>query len=215
MAVRTVSDQARREGQRPVVATMFMTLDGYIVGPDEDVSWVQVGFDPEMLDDLAQVIADRSDTFVLGRTTYEIFAAYWPTAIPFAEGDEVRVSEGKEDPRIIRALNDYPKLVVSTTMAAAAWRNTRVIAGGLEDEIRRLKAQPGRAICLQGSASVVQALARADLVDEYLLYVHPVLLGAGKKLFACDTGRQNLELAHIKPYSNGVVAMTYRRKAVA
>lgn len=200
---------------RPVVATTFATLDGYMVGPDEDVSWIATGFDRGMLADLAGRLADQSDTFLLGRTTYEIFAAYWPTAVPLEEGDDVRPSEGKEDPRIIRALNDYPKLVVSTTLKDPKWRNTRVIAGGLEDEVTRLKAQAGRAICIQGSASVIHALARADLIDEYHLYVHPVLLGAGTKLFATETGRRDLELTQVKPYPNGVVAMTYQRKAVA
>ena len=114
---------------------------------------------------------------MLGRLTYEIFAAYWPHAIPYDEGDAVKPAEGKEDPAIIQALNERLKLVFSTTLDEPAWQNTRVIRGGLEDEIRRQKLQPGKAINIQGSASIVQALGRADLIDEYQLYVHPVLLG--------------------------------------
>jgi dihydrofolate reductase len=90
-----------------------------------------------------------------------------------------------------------------------------VVGEGLEDEIAKLKEQPGKAVSIQGSASIVQALARADLIDEYHLYLHPVLLGAGKPLFATGTGRQDFELAAVKPYANGVVATSYRRKAVA
>ena len=87
-----------------------------------------------------------------------------------------------------------------------------VVATHLGDEVRRLKAQPGGPINIQGSASIVQALARADLIDEYRLYVHPVLLGDGKRLFANGLDRQDLALAGIKPYANGVVATTYRRR---
>ena len=86
---------------------------------------------------------------------------------------------------------------------------------GLEDEIRSLKTQPGKTVSIQGSASIVQALARADLIDEYQLYVHPVLLGDGKPLFAGAIDRQDFALSAVKPYANGVVAMRYTRKAEA
>jgi dihydrofolate reductase len=203
------------DGGRRVVASAFVTLDGYMVGLDEDISWVAVGFDPEMQSDIAENMSGKTDVFVFGRVTYEIFAVYWPSAVPYEAGDELNPSEGKEDPRIIRALNDFPKLVFTRTLEGSEWSNTRVVGEGLEDEIRSLKQQPGKAVNIQGSASIVQALERADLIDEYELYVHPVLLGDGKPLFATGINRQDFELAHIKPYANGVVAMSYRRKAVA
>jgi dihydrofolate reductase len=203
------------EGGRSVVATTFVTLDGYMVGPDEDMSWVIDGFDREMQNDIAEDMGYGFDLFVFGRVTFEIFAAYWPHATPYDDGDELNPAEGKEDPRIIRALNDLPKVVFSKTLDGSDWRNTRIVGDGLEDEIRRLKMEPGKPVSIQGSASIVQALARADLIDEYRLYVHPVLLGAGKPLFVTGADRQDLELASIKPYANGVVAMTLRRRAVA
>ena len=152
---------------RHVIASTFVTLDGYMVGADEDINWVIEGFDPEMAEDIARELAENSDHFVLGRVTYEIFVAYWPHAVPYDDGDALAPADGKEDPRIIRALNESPKLVLSTTLGSSEWNNTRVLAGGLEDEIRRLKEQPGKAISIQGSASIVQALGRADLIDEY------------------------------------------------
>lgn len=188
-------------------------MDGYMVGPDEDISWVSDGFDSEMQDDIAVDMSERSDLFVFGRVTFEIFAEYWPIAVPYDEDDDLAPSEGKEDPRIIRALNDFPKVVFSTTLEPPAWDNTRVVAGGLEDEIRRLKDESGKAINVQGSSSIVQALSRADLIDEYRLYVHPVLLGDGKPLFAGGHRRQDFELTQLKTYPNGVVAMSYSRKA--
>jgi dihydrofolate reductase len=201
--------------QRRVVAATFVTLDGYMVGPDEDMSWVIENFDRDMQNDVAIEMSAETDVFVFGRVTYEIFAAYWPNALPYEEGDEVKPAEGKEDPRIIRALNDFPKLVFSRTLKDPDWPGTRVVGEGLEDEIKKLKAEPGKAISVQGSASIVQALALADLIDEYHLYVHPVLLGEGKPLFASGAGRQDFERTHVKPYANGAVAVHYARKAVA
>src|SRR5688572_29351894 len=123
-------------GERRVIASTFVTLDGYMVGPDEDISWVIDGFDAEMADDLAEAMSREADVFVFGRVTYEIFAAYWPTAVPYDEGDELSPAEGKEDPRIIRALNESTKLVFSRTLDGSDWHNTRVVREGLEDEIR-------------------------------------------------------------------------------
>jgi uncharacterized protein YndB with AHSA1/START domain/dihydrofolate reductase len=197
---------------RPVVASTLVTLDGYMVGPNEDMSWVITGFDPEMQADIAEHMSSKTDSFVFGRVTYEIFAAYWPTAIPYETGDELKPAEGREDPRIIRALNDFPKVVFSKTLETPGWSNTQVVREDLEDEVRRLKKMPGKAINIQGSASIVQALERADLIDEYLLYVHPVLLGSGKPLFAAGVHRQDFERVHLKSYANGVVALRYRRK---
>ena len=194
-----------------LIVSTFLTLDGYMVGPDEDISWVASNFDPEMADDIAAFMRSEVDVFLLGRLTYEIFAAYWPTAQPYQPGDALKPAQGREDPRIIRALNECEKVVVSRTLKNPEWKNTRVVPEGLEEEIRRLKQRPGRAINVQGSASVVQALARADLVDEYQLYVYPVLLGRGKPLFAAGVQRQDFERVRAKPYVNGSVQLRYRR----
>src|SRR4029453_840258 len=144
----TMTGATETAGRR-IVVTEFVTLDGYMVGPDEDMSWVAAGFDRRMHDDIARDMDDTYDTFVFGRATYDIFAAYWPPPEPYDEGDELRPAEGKEDRRIIRALNGRPKVVFSTTMTDPKWDNTRV-AGGLEDEIRRLKREPGKAMLVQG-----------------------------------------------------------------
>jgi uncharacterized protein YndB with AHSA1/START domain/dihydrofolate reductase len=200
---------------RPVSVSSFLTLDGYMVGPDEDISWVIEGFDPAMQADIAEYMAEGCDQFVFGRVTYEMFAAYWPTALPYASGDSLKPAAGREDPRIIRALNELPKLVISTTLPTPSWKNTRVIRDGLEREVQALKQHPGKAINVQGSARVVQALARADLVDEYRFYLHPVLLGQGKPLFKPGMSRHDFQLAGSKAYANGVLALLYRRKRAA
>jgi dihydrofolate reductase len=199
-------------GGRRVVVSEFVTLDGYMVGPHEDMSWVAVGFDPQMQDDLAEDFSGAFDLFVFGRVTYDIFADYWPHAVPYDEGDELKPAEGKEDARIIRALNERSKLVFSTTLEHAKWENTRVVAGGVEGEIRRLKQEAGGAIAIHGSASIVAALSHADLIDEYRLYVHPVLLGDGKRLLPGGNECQDFELTKLTRYANGVIATTYQRK---
>jgi dihydrofolate reductase len=202
--------------QRSVVVSTFVTLDGYMVGPDEDMSWAIEGFDAEMQSDIAQHMAEDCDCFVFGRETYDIFAAYWPNAISYAEGDAVSPAAGREDPRIIRALNESEKVVFTWRPAVEpAWSNTRMVSAEPAEEVRRLKSQPGRSISVQGSASIVQALQAADAVDEYRLYLHPVLLGAGKRLLAEGPGRQDFELLDCKQYRNGVLALRYGRKAVA
>jgi dihydrofolate reductase len=201
-------------GGRPLIAQTFVTLDGYMVGPDEDISWVVSGFERQMQDDIARAMSEEADVFLFGRMTYEMFAAYWPNAIPYDEGDQLRPAEGKEDPRIIRALGDSLKVVFSRTLERAPWQHTRIVRDGLEDHVRALKREPGVGINIQGSASVVQALQRADLIDEYALYRHPVLLGAGKPLFAGGMGRQDLELIDARTYANGAIRERYRRRRV-
>jgi dihydrofolate reductase len=208
-----MTDTRIDKGRRVVVAE-FVTLDGFIVGPDEDMSWVIEGFDPRMQEDIAQDIGSY-DLFVFGRVTFDIFAGYWPNAVAYDEGDSLDPAGGKEDPRIIRALNEVAKLVFSTTLGEPAWSGTRVVGTGVEDEVSRLRSEPGSAMLVQGSASVVQALARADLVDEYRLFLHPVLLGAGTPLFGGGHGRQDLDLVRTVQYANGVIATTYQRREAA
>jgi len=204
----------RIDKRRRVVVAEFVTLDGFIVGPDEDMSWVIEGFDPRMQEDIAQDVGSY-DLFVFGRVTFDIFAGYWPNAVAYDDGDSLDPAGGKEDPRIIRALNEEAKLVFSTTLGEPGWSGTRVVGAGVEEEIRRLEAEPGSAMLVQGSASVVQALARADLVDEYRLLLHPVLLGAGTPLFGGGHGRQDLDLVRTVQYANGVIATTYQRREAA
>jgi dihydrofolate reductase len=199
------------DDRRRVVVSEMLTLDGFIVGPGEDMSWAVAGFDRQMQDDVAEDIA-RTGVFVFGRVTYDILSAYWPHAEPYEPGDELKPAEGREDPRIIGALNDRPKVVFSTTMGEPAWAGTRVVAGGVEEEVRRLVTEPGGAVLVQGSASIVQALERAGLVDEYHLYLHPVLLGAGTPLFPTGFRRRDLDLTGLTGYPNGVIALTYERK---
>ena len=136
-----------------------------------------------------------ADTILAGRVTYQKMAAYWPSATRDDFSD---------------MMNNYEKIVFSTSMTMAAWRNTRIIAGNIGDEVSRLKQQGGRDIIIYGSASIVQALGRLDLIDEYHIWVHPVVIGSGLRLFKSRGRRLQLSLLKTKIFCTGVILLYYQ-----
>ena len=157
----------------------FMTLDGVMQapgGPDEDRDG---GFEhggwsfPYFSEDMGEVISDafgKAECFLLGRRTYEIFAASWPN---FPDTD---------DP-VASSLNRLPKYVVSTTLNNADWQPTTIIRGDIPAEVAKLKAQFDGEIQVHGSATLIQTLHADGLIDEYRLFIEPIVLGTGKRLF--------------------------------
>jgi dihydrofolate reductase len=134
---------------------------------------------------------------LLGRVTYQIFAAFWPTA--------------PEDDPIAKKLNSVPKYVVSTTLNKVEWNNSTLIKGNLADEVAKLKRQPGSGtLSVTGSGKLAQTLMQHGLVDEYALWIHPVVLGSGKRLFAGGIVPFNLKLVDTKTTGSGVVILTYQ-----
>jgi dihydrofolate reductase len=160
--------------------TQFVTLDGVYQapgGPTEDTSggfrhggWLVPFFD-EALGRYMNRVFDEVDAFVLGRRTYEIFAASWPTATD--SGDP-----------IASRLNTLPKYVASRSLARADWHNSTVLAGDVVAGVAELKAQPGRELQIHGSGSLAQTLFDAGVIDAVRLIVFPVVLGSGKRLLA-------------------------------
>ena len=138
-----------------------------------------------------------ADAFLLGRGTYQIFAGYWPRVTD--PGDVVA-----------QALNGCPKYVVSSTLQATDWAGTTIIAGDVVTGIGELKEQPGRDLQVHGSHGLVQTLIRARLVDEYRVWVFPVVLGTGKRLFDHGTVPTTLELVGSELTGTGVAVHTYR-----
>jgi dihydrofolate reductase len=137
----------------------------------------------------------EADTMLLGRRTYEDFAAYWPN-----QGSDV---EGAD------FMNNTPKLVVSTTLQSATWHNSTLISGNVAQELRRLKQQPGKHISITGSGTLVGSLLRDNLLDELRLLVHPIVVGSGKRLFDDLGGQVPLKLVDAKTFSTGVLYLTY------
>jgi dihydrofolate reductase len=184
---------------RKIVVMMSVSVDGFIEGPDRELDWHLV--DDELHRHFNEQLGAMG-AFLNGRVTYELMAAFWPTA----DTDPASTGPMVEFARIWR---DMPKLVFSRTLERADW-NATVVHEVVPDQIRRLKAEPGGDLAL-GGADLAAAFRRQDLIDEYRLYVHPVLIGRGKPLFQPSDARTGLRLAQTRPFGNGVVLLRYTR----
>ena len=178
--------------KRTLAATLFMTLDGVVEAPDK---W---SF-PFWSDETGKFKSDElraTDALLLGRVTYEGFAAAWP-----GRKDE----EGFAD-----RFNSIPKYVASKTLKKLEWNNSHLIKGDLAAEVSKLKQQPGRDVVIHGSPTLIRSLLPHDLIDEYRLLVYPIVLGRGKRLFD-EASQAKLKLAESETFSKGVVKLVYRR----
>jgi dihydrofolate reductase len=191
---------------RKVIADEWMTLDGVIQAPgqpDEDRTggFEQGGWHLGYLDDLAQRRVVESVVtaggFLLGRRTYEIFAAHWPNA-----SEEERV--------LAEPLNTKPKYVASRTLTEPlAWQNSTVLQGDLAQAVAALKQQDGQDLHVIGSSQLVQTLVEHGLVDEFRVMIDPVVVGGGKRLFRDDGARRPLRLVDSQVTTTGVIIATY------
>lgn len=177
---------------RKLFVSEYMTLDGIIEAPEQ---WQF----PYLSEDVAQVIQagiQEAAAILLGRNTYEIFAASWPkrTHNEFGVADK---------------MNSIPKYVVSSTLEEVAWNNSTLIQGNVMEEIASLKGQAGGDILIIGSAGLVQSLMGNALIDEYRLLVHPLVLGNGKRLFP-DGVNLSLKLVEARPFTSGVILLRYQ-----
>ncbi|HEY1630762.1 MAG TPA: dihydrofolate reductase family protein [Rhizomicrobium sp.] len=189
---------------RKIIVITQLTLDGVMQapgGPEEDPSngFTHGGWAMPFMDDasgrvIGEIIAGEFD-LLLGRRTYEIFAGYWPH-----HGDNP----------IGKAFNKAAKYVVSHSLDRFGWENTRHIGGDVVAEVRRLKASDGPALHVWGSSELLQTLIAADLVDEYRMWVFPLVLGEGKRLFANGVPPRGLALVETRSTPKGVLLNTYR-----
>lgn len=176
---------------RKLVVTEFLTLDGVMEAPEK---WNSKYLnDEEMTNDILDDFS-ASDSLLFGRTTYQFLAARWPT----------RTGE------IADKFNNLPKHVVSTTLQKAEWNNSAIINANVSEEIKKIKEQSEKNILVWGSHKLVQTLMRDNLVDEYKLYVYPLTLGTGKRLFGEGTVGQTLKLINTRIFSTGAIAMVYQ-----
>jgi len=183
---------------RRIIASEFVSADGYVVGPKEDMSWVTENFNEEMGKYAGDLMASM-DTILLGRVTYQIMANAWPN---WTEEQ----SPGADK------MNRTPKVVLSRTLREAPWGKyepATIISNNVEQEIGELKQRPGKNIVIYGSANAVQSLTRLGLIDEYQLLVHPVFLGDGKPLFERMEKQFKLKLLRTQTYRNGVNVLCY------
>ncbi|MGH2721289.1 MAG: dihydrofolate reductase family protein [Actinomycetota bacterium] len=191
---------------RTLVVGTFLTLDGVMQapgGPEEDPrgGFTHGGWSVGYWDDrMGQIITESiggMDALLLGRTTYEIFAAHWP-----------RVTD--DDP-VAAKLNSVPKYVASRTLDKVEWNNSTLLEGDVATAVAALKDEPGGEIQVQGSCGLIQTLLEHDLVDEYRLWIFPVVLGSGRRLFGEGAVPAGLQLVAAETSSTGVAIHTYAR----
>lgn len=183
---------------RKIVVMMSVSLDGYFEGPDRDISWHLVT--DEIHRDFNDVLRPMS-AFLHGRVMHEMMVDYWPTA--------------DQDPQITEPMREFagvyreiPKFVYSTTFDDTAW-NTTIVREVDPDEVRALKDQPGGDMGL-GGADLAASFLKHDLIDEWRLYVHPVVVGAGRRLFPEGVSIP-LRLTETRVFDNGVLLTRYAR----
>jgi dihydrofolate reductase len=189
---------------RKIIASTFVTLDGVMQapgGPEEDPTsgFTQGGWSFSYWDDMMNKVMGESMSqpfdLLLGRKTYEIFAAHWPYA-----GDNP----------ITALFNKATKYVASRTLSKLDWVNSKLIAGDVAKEVQQLKTGAGSDLQVHGSSVLLQTLIGAQLIDEYRLWIFPLILGHGKRLFEKGAAPQGLLLADTKSSSTGVLINTYR-----
>jgi dihydrofolate reductase len=184
-----------------IVVTEFVSLDGVMEDPGGAEGFKYGGWTFEISrgeegDRFKLDETMASDALLLGRVTYEGFAAAWPSR----EGE------------FADKFNQMPKYVVSSTLDDPEWENSTVLRGDLAEEVAQLKAKHDGDVVVHGSAQLVQGLLERDLVDELRLMVFPVVLGAGKRLFGETSDKKRLELVDAKTVGDGVAVLTYRRR---
>ena len=184
---------------RDLIVTENITADGVI---EAVTDWFGPSGSEEARDtaEMARVQEqqrEEADAVLLGRVTFEQFRGYWPKQTDDTTG-------------ITDYLNAVDKYVVSGTLTDPGWEGSTVLRGPLEQEVTRLKEQPGKAVVATGSVTLVQALARSGLVDEYRLFVYPVVLGRGRRLFDRATAVPPLRLVEARAFGSGVLLVRYR-----
>lgn len=190
---------------RRIITTTWVTLDGFIAGPNGEMDWVAEFYDDAM-GAYENDLVSAADTLLLGRVTYESFAGSWPH-VP----DNPDAAESEK--AYARMLNAMRKVVFSRTLDRVEWNNSTLLREVTPEAIEQLKREPGRDMLIYGSASLVRTLTDLGLIDEYQLLVHPVILGGGKPLFGGLKDQAKLRLVNTKTHPSGVVVLTYQPRA--
>ncbi|WP_331767167.1 dihydrofolate reductase family protein [Embleya sp. NBC_00896] len=186
---------------RKILYMVHQSLDGHIEGPNGEFDWPVMG--PE-LSDYGQELNAGVDVFMYGRVVWEMMSGYWPNA--------ESISTDPHDLRFAPIWRETSKVVVSTTLEKADW-NTRVIGKNLVEDVTALKNEPGKDILLNGGSELANTLTGLGLIDEYLIVVHPVLLGGGKSVFVDSDTRIGLRLVDSRTFDGRTVLLRYSRES--
>ncbi len=185
-----------------LVSFLHLSLDGFAAGPNKEMDWILID---ESMFDLSDKQSDQSGIALYGRVTYELMDGYWPTA-----ADEPGAS--KHDRHHAAWYKTVPKVIVSKTMKGASIPNARIISDDLLEAVTKLKVQAATDIVMFGSPTTTGELSRAGLIDEYWIFVNPLILGQGIRVFQTDGIKLNMELLESVPYPNGVVGLHYAKR---
>ncbi len=188
---------------RRLVLLMNTSLDGFVAGPNGELDWIKV--DKELFD-YSVTLTDQADTALYGRVTYQMMESYWPTA-----ADQPTAT--KHDIEHSGWYNKVAKIVLSRTIQQTDLRNTRFFGDNILKEIYKVKQETGKNILIIGSPSVVHTLTKEHLIDDYWLFVNPILLGNGIPLFTGIKDIVHLKLATTKVFTSGVIALHYAKES--
>jgi dihydrofolate reductase len=186
---------------RRLIVFNSVSLDGYFVDQDGDLSWAHVRDRDGDFNEFVQGNASGGGELLFGRVTYDLMAGYWPTPLAM-----------KNDPVVAKGMNSMPKVVFSRTMEKAAWSNTRLVKGDPAGEVRKLKKEPGNGLVIMGSGTIIPLLAQEGLIDEYQVVVVPVILGNGRTMFDGVKEKLALKLTKSRVFGNGNVFLCYEPK---
>lgn len=184
---------------------MHTSLDGFVAGPNGEMDWIIVD---EKIFDYAGQRTNEADTALYGRVTYGMMESYWPTA-----ADQPNAT--KHDIEHSRWYNNVTKVVVSKTMKGQNRPRTKIVGDHLKEEITKLKQNGTKDILIFGSPTVAHSLMAENLIDDYWLFINPVLLGQGIPLFEGVQNKTPLRLVDSHPFSSGVVCLHYELNATA
>lgn len=184
---------------RKVILQEFVTIDGFAAGPNDELDFSYPTANDDAVNQDSLRFINTIDTILMGEVTYQGFVTFWPTATT----DIAPIAD---------TLNATAKIVFSQKLDRAPWGEwdeAQVVKTRAEDEVAKLKQQPGKNIVIWGSISLAQSLIKAGLIDEYHLQVCPVALGTGRHLFPDHIGMHEMRLLDSKVYENGLVSLIY------
>lgn len=193
---------------RKLILSMMVSLDNRVAGPDGDLEWFRTDgdFEVEMLELLRSV-----DGMLFGRVSYELLAAYWPTAGTTAEEAPGGFTSKERQIAFAERMNTLPKIVYSRTLSDSAWGPATVVRDVRAEDVMAMKREPGKDLVLFAGATLVSAFVDLDVIDEYRLMVHPIVLGRGLPLFEGIAKERPLDPVRTKTFSSGVVLLQYER----
>jgi dihydrofolate reductase len=187
---------------RKVIAFMHVSLDGFTTGPEGELEWAIVD---EELNPYVDNLFKSVDAALYGRVTYQLMQSYWPTVLTDPEAEPRDLAHA-------RWVENIDKIVFSTTLSQAEWKNTRLVKDHIAQEITALKQQPGGDLMIFGSPRLTHTFMRLDLIDEYRLFLNPIVLGGGIPLFQDTKGWTKLKLLDTKTFQAGVVGLHYETR---